>query len=625
MINDNMINLNSKYRNIFIIDSIQYWDNNKKLYNLKEDLVLTYDLGLQKYIHSLGGEVYFIDHLIDTKRMQENNYILYEFFRLWHYDKDGNDIFIYKNIPFGFSFRLEFWNDFISYSRIYLSLSRLTNIDIKKIYLSSKNDAIVSVLKDLGISFKDSTFSSKDCTSYYFPIEQWMDEKIRPTNFRAFLYKTREYLTTTYGILIQTFDKIFANSKQTIFIQEYHPTKALIKSLRKDSNLHILLTNFSRGSSINENLKERLLPIYGSLKQYDNDVLYFMKKFNSEQNARLILDDGSDITQSIYKIIESRISKAMPNTFRTLDSSIRYLNENSVDLEILIANIGHVATLFDAVCKSKNIPSFLIINGMLASSYMDEAKYATIINAYSKSIKENYFREMDNIITLGDPRMDLYPPLEEVRQINTKTPIVTIGASGFNNIDLNSYVAAEFEFMHDILSAFQKIKNNGGLFHLIIKVRPNGYINQYKDFVKEFFSGVVNEIIDTTPMQDILKKTDFYISINSQTLFEASCLGIPVIYYKNDTEIKNSPFDNSSELVTITNVEDLIQAFYDFQNKHERYEAFLDRKVMEKYIGFLDGKNLERNKKFIYMLLEKYKESNVNQEDLILNGEIIAR
>ena len=36
-----------------------------------------------------------------------------------------------------------------------------------------------------------------------------------------------------------------------------------------------------------------------------------------------------------------------------------------------------------------------------------------------------------------------------------------------------------------------------------------------------------------------------------------------------------------------------------------RYDAFLDRTVMEKYIGFLDGRNLDRNLEFIYELLER--------------------
>jgi hypothetical protein len=61
----------------------------------------------------------------------------------------------------------------------------------------------------------------------------------------------------------------------------------------------------------------------------------------------------------------------------------------------------------------------------------------------------------------------------------------------------------------------------------------------------------------------------------------------------------------SSELVTVTSEKDLVQALFYFVNGDCRYDAFLDRKIMEKYVGPLDGDNLERNIKFIYNLLNK--------------------
>ncbi|MDP3301480.1 MAG: hypothetical protein Q8S36_05875, partial [Sulfuricurvum sp.] len=234
-----------------------------------------------------------------------------------------------------------------------------------------------------------------------------------------------------------------------------------------------------------------------------------------------------------------------------------------------------------------------------------EAKYATYINSYSPSIKEHYFRNMENIVCLGDPRMDNYPPLETPKVINRTHPTITIGTSGFSPVDLNSYVAVEFEFMHDVLSALQKMINNNSPMDIIIKVRPNGYKKQYSDFIATFFPNLDVQLISTTPMKSVLNKTDLYITIYSQTLFEASCLGIPAIYYKKDAEIMHPPFDGTSELVTVASVDDLVQAFVDFQSDDTRYNAFLDRTVMERYIGPLDGNNMQRNIDFVYELLEK--------------------
>ena len=597
--------MNETYRYIYIVDSMSLWDKEIFDYDFKNDLILTYDFELKHHISELGGNSFFIDHLVDEEIMQKNNFLIYAFFKDWHFDKNDKDIFTYKDIDFGFSLRLEFWNDFVSFIRMYICLLVLNKINYEKMFVVSKDNLILKVLKKLKLEYTFLDKKQMSALSFYFPISQWMDAKVNPRGIRAFLYKTREFVSTFYEYSRQLFDKILLKKKrQTVFIQEYHPTKNILSTLRKDNNLNILLANFSRGSKLKDNLKERIIPILGNIEKYKKDSDNLMKNFKKLKCKKLILNDGACITFEIYEIIEEKIGFALPKILRTLDGCINYLDKNNIDLEILIANMGHTATLFDMVCKKKNIPSYLIINGLLGPEYQDDSKYATFINSYSSNIKNHYFKGMQNIVELGDPRMDMYRPNEQ-NKINRTTPTVTIGASGFNCVDLNSYVAVEFDFMYDILCSLKTIINNNININIKVKVRPNGYKNQYKEFIKKFFPDLDILVEDTIPMKDVLKKTDFYISIYSQTLFEASCLGIPVVYYKKDNEIMDPPFDNKSELVIVSTITDLVQAFYDFQNKHTRYDAFLDRQIMEKYMGHLDGKNLQRNIDFIYKLLDK--------------------
>jgi hypothetical protein len=259
----------------------------------------------------------------------------------------------------------------------------------------------------------------------------------------------------------------------------------------------------------------------------------------------------------------------------------------------------------DCILKTKQVPSYLIINGILGGKFDDEGKYATYINGYSDNIKKHYFFDVENVLCLGDPRMDDYASRTQPKTINRITPTVTIGASGFNGINLISHVAIEFDFMFDLLTAFAELRKEGNEFNLIIKVRANGELKQYTAFTREYFPELPLEIVRDTPIIHILSKTDFYISIYSQTLLEASCLGIPVVYYKKDQEFLDPPFDGRSELVTVDSVTAFKKAFLDFKTGHARYDGFLDKTVMEKYIGTLDGKNLERNLNFIYGLLNK--------------------
>jgi CDP-glycerol glycerophosphotransferase (TagB/SpsB family) len=170
---------------------------------------------------------------------------------------------------------------------------------------------------------------------------------------------------------------------------------------------------------------------------------------------------------------------------------------------------------------------------------------------------------------------------------------------------MNSYLAVEFEFLFDVLQALRIVKDRGISLRVVIKVRSNGYREQYEQFCREYFPGLVDDIADKVPIKDILEQTDFFISIYSQTLFEASCLGIPCVYYKKDDEIKDPPFDGHSELVTVFDVDGLVKAFFDFQAGNKRFGAFLDKSVMERYVGPLDGKNLERNLTFVHELLAK--------------------
>ena len=603
--------ISKTYRNILILESRDWWENCKGEFDPAKDLVLTYDLALQREITGMGGQVYYVDHLVDNEVLQENNFLTYRFFKDWHLDVSGEDIFVHRGIPFGFAFRIEIWNDLLSYVRASVNLERLREMRFEKILVGTALGLVESILKEMGLEFAGVVRQQEKMRiAYYFPIHRWMDERVRLGKFK---HKIMRWFIAVQGVLASWVDRIFElrRSRPRIYLQVYHPTRKILQKLREDSGIKIILGHFSHSAnkfkSMSKYLTERPIPIWGDVEKYAGDAERLLNTFRDRRSAKLILTDKTDLTTAVYSVIEERIASRITLYLRDLDCIIDYIDRNPIQMEVMIANIGRIDTLVDCVCKKQGIPGYLIINGILGPEYCDEAKYATVINAYSISIKENYFRGMSNIVCLGDPRMDDYVLSEKLRVVNRNSPTVTIGASGFNIMDLNGYVAIEFEFMWDVLEALQTIKNQGVDVYIVIKVRSNGYREQYESFAKEYFPGLVDEIQDIIPMRDVLEKTDLYISINSQTLFEASCLGIPCIYYKNDTEFMCPPFDNKSELVTVNNVPDLVHAITDFRSGHVRFDEFLQRPVMEKYIGPLDGKNLQRNLDFINSLLQQQK------------------
>ncbi len=592
----------SIFQNVFILESRDQWTQIAKIYNPKKDLVLTYDFGLSLEINKVNGKVFYVDHLCTQEEMEKNNFLIYDFFGKWYLNKSGDDLFTYEGINYGNIFSIHIWNDLTFYARTRLCLSKLRSIKYETLRVAKSLDVVSSVLSDMHIEFEKIEISNTNkFQKYYFPIHRWMDERLRSYGFRQIV---RDIITTIHGILMGTLDRITESifPKKRIFIQEYHPTRRLLFELQRMSKFRVLQGHFSLKKNLLNVFRDRPIPIYGRISNNINLANNYLLLFKKNRVNNLVLSSGDDISEEIFRLIEKRLIAILPETLRNFKSVIRYLHLHPVNLVVLIGNIGHIAMLVDCVAKSKGIPRYLIINGLMLANYLDEGKDATFINSYSQSIRDNYFKDMKNIVCLGDPRMDQYVDKNK-RKINRLNPVITIGASGFSNIDLNSYLAVEFEFLNDVLSAIQNKYKLQKSPKLILKVRANGYSALYLDFIKEYYPELTFKVDDTSSLSEIFEETDLYISIFSQSLIEASTLGIPVIYHKNDVQILHPPFDGNSELVTTFNSHDLELALNNFETNHPMFDAFMSEAVLEKYIGHLDGGNLQRNINFIEGLL----------------------
>lgn len=585
--------LRTSYRRVFIVESRDWFESCRDAYDASTDLVLTYDFALRHQLTDAGGDAFYLDHLVDPESMERENFVIYEFFRRWNLDAQGNDLFCYDGVAFGLAFRMDFWNDFVFFVRAHLCVERLQQLEMETLYAGTELGITERILNHAQVPFiVISAPEAARFPAYHFPIHRWLRKNTRRTGWKAVVVRVASNsLGTAFSWMDRTTSR--TDRRPSVLVQEYHPTVELIRRLRQDGKVRVVNTVASRA-----NLWTRYVPQWSRPGNFASEAASLLSAFRARRTARLVLTAGTDLTDLVYSIIEAGIDSHIEEPLRTIHDTIRYLEHNPVGLEILIANIGDAAVL-DCVCRARRISTYLIINGLLLSNYLDEAKYATTINAYSSSIKDHYFRGMDNIVCLGDPRMDQYPPrAKRVRSGDGLT--VTIGASGHSSVDLNSYVAIEFQFLFEILSAISEIHAEGTPVRVIIKVRANGYKSQYQEFTREYFSDLDMEIIEAAPMRSVLEKTDLFISIFSQTLFEASCMGIPCVYYAMDDQITNPPFDGESELVSPTDQAGLVQALRDYLADDPRYDAFLQRSVMEKYVGPLDGGNLERNLAFVY-------------------------
>lgn len=591
--------LASQYRRVFIVDSRQRFSASRDQWDPALDLVLTYDYAVRREVAAAGGDVAYLDHLVDAREMQHHNFACYDFFARWHTDAAGADIFTHEAIPFGRSFRVDYWNDYIFWVRARLCLERLRDVRYETLHVGTSLGIVETILRDdMARAFDPMAESAAPrMPEYFFPIHRWMGENIRRTGLRA---RVINVCAAALGLVLAWADRLSGaqGRRPAVLVQEYHPTRELIQRLRRDGMVRVVGTTVSR-----THLWSRYIPLWTGVDRFAAPAARVLERFRERRSARLVLAPGLDLTEGAYRIIEARIAPRVAETLRIVDAVARYHARNPISAELLIANIGDVITQADCVLQADGVPSFLIANGILATPFVDDSKIATVINAYSTSVKEHYFAGMTNVVCLGDPRMDRYVPLRPRRTVNRDAFSVAIGASGHNNTDLNSYVAVEFEFLAGVLQALRQVQADGVDLEVTLKIRGNGYIEQYRDFVAEYFPGLVTRIVADVPMTEVLDETDLFISIYSQTLFEASCLGIASIYFRIDDEIKQPPFDGLGELVTVDTVDALIDAIDDFRQAGTRFDAFLDRAVMERYIGPLDGRNLERNREALLMML----------------------
>lgn len=590
--------LRVRYRTIFIVDGRRRFASVRSQYDPDLDLVLTYDFGLRHEIAAVGGDARYVDQLLDADAMQDENLRLYRFFERWNLDIDGTDIFEHDGIPFGRSFRLEFWNDFVFHARTWRCLERVLEVKYDTLLVGTSLGEIETVLGAMNRAYVAvPRTGSADGDEFFFAIHEWMAANIRQRGLKAI----------ALNIFAWCVARIFAGidglrdtrtRKPSVFVQEYYPTAGIIATLRGSGRVRVIGPTPTRA-----HLFARYVPFPIWRRRHARAAQSLLVDFRSRRRERLVLGSGTDISESVFRLIESRIAPRMAESVRVIEGATRYLRRDPFRLVLLISNIGEIVTVVDCVCNALGIPSMLIINGLLAAQYGNDSKLATVINAYSPSIRNHYFRDVENVVCLGDPRMDAYPPVpKRVHDANDFT--VTIGASGFNPTDLNSYVAVEFDFLYGVLCAIERVRATGAKIRVVIKVRANGSRSQYVRFADEYFPGLVSEIVDTAPMRAVLRQTDLFISIYSQTLFEASCMGIPVVYYRVGDGFKFPPFDGHSELVTVDTVAALEQAIEDFRVDHARFVPFLDRSVMEEYIGPLDGQNLARNLRFVQQFLD---------------------
>jgi len=486
-------------------------------------------------------------------------------------------------------------NDATFFCHFLFNILGIRSINFQKLFVLANEPILFNCLEIANIQYeKASPLLRSNYPIYYFPLMQWVGEK---TGKKSLKYRFKNFFAKRIDFINDAIDFTFCRGKSFVYIQHYYPTSSLIDEISKDNTVGLIQQNYT---SIKTIFSQRRL--VAADQKIDPELVLKLKLNYAKSKCQRWSYDSIDVSNLLYQQIEKVIDKHLVEAISAADSIEKYFIHRTLKLMVPITNYWITNRLIMNYCKNHNIPVFMIINGLLNVSFIHDGKDSDFVNCYSESIKREYFLSASNALPLGDPRMDQYVNIEH-RVIDYVNPKVVIGTAGFDSLDLNSYMAYEFDFLYDILTCISKMQKDGYNSSVTLKVRANGYENLYQSFVEEYFNGIDIKIVQNISFFEVVSQADLYISIFSQTIFEASCLGIPTIYYKKDTQTIHKPFDEKSELVTANNVSELESSIKQFYNNPAIFNEFLQVKTLEKYIGKLDGQNTERNIKFIKDLI----------------------
>lgn len=583
----------TNYSTVYIIDDRDYWEVCKKNVNKKKDLILTIDFALSKMMVEMGYSTWVLDSLADSDFLQEKNIEMHFFLDNWHTKAFSEHKLNYSGINIGEVIKLYILDDTTLFCQFFFNLICLKSIKFEKLILCSSYNIICDILNKLNIPFysnKNEVINQHN--SYIFPISKWIDSRTKNITIKK---KIGIYLKNVFDIFNEVIYQ--HKGKKVIYIQDYYPTKSIVEKLICENDYIVMLPDYRIGFSIFRHI--RIVPFTTNWRPKLLDCI----ALNSEDD----IIPWISLDHELHKYLMPYINKVLLNKIGEvrilIDKIINRLEKYELVLSVPVTDYWPENNIVIQYSRAKSIPVFMIANGLLLLPHENDGKKADYINCYSEIIRKEYLNGADNGVVLGDPRMDQYAN-RIAKKINRKDPTITIGAAGYNNIDLNSNLSFEFDFLFDILKSIKYLIKNGYSLKVILKLRTNSYNSTYKNFCKEYFPEI-NMVVETNKLfSEVLISTDLYISFYSQTLFEASVLGIPTIYYKKDRQFLNSPFNNDCELCTASNLSQLKELLIKFYDNDDIYNNFMDKSVLCKYIGPLDGKNHNRNIDFIKKLTD---------------------
>ncbi|KZN95210.1 MAG: hypothetical protein C6W54_12420 [Bacillaceae bacterium] len=304
-----------------------------------------------------------------------------------------------------------------------------------------------------------------------------------------------------------------------------------------------------------------------------------------------------------YKIIYRFFKKLILFFYSTNFFDLLLIKEMFLKTKPSIILLGtdchRITRLITILAKDENIKTIVVQHGATNGKFGFSPLFADYFIAWgnlSKNILTTWGVSENKIITLGNPRYDIFfKKLEKIRKMEINE-YMTIALSGWN--------MEESKYFLKLIYNWSKTLNKHVKF--CIKPHPSEpNLEELRTFIERNLKGfmLIDKNIDVLTL---IKSSLCLISSQSTVCIEAISLGCPVIEVDLPFVRKIIPFDKFDCVYNVASVNDFKIAVNSILEKDENFKIKGEKaqEFLYEYIGVFDGKSSIRIKEFIKDLLK---------------------
>lgn len=304
---------------------------------------------------------------------------------------------------------------------------------------------------------------------------------------------------------------------------------------------------------------------------------------------------GVDLSPVVVPRLIALAEELTPWASARIPAVRRFLRRRRVAAVLVPFDSAPEPRLLVRAAQAEGITTVLVNDGWKGDDHQPEGMTADRVCALSASTAETYFRARragTPVAVTGDPRTDLAgrPPSRAIG-ISGVTGLqrVLVGSFTFSPLDLLCRRSDPEVFLDEVLAGIGASERGRGA-QITIKLHPADREAVYAS-VLDRHAGLNLQVVATGDISELFGACDAYVSTYTTSLLQAAAAGVPIAYYRVNSQRLHAPFSGDELMQRATaSTPDELAALLDGGRLLEAPGAAW----LERYLGPSDGHCTDR-------------------------------